>query len=855
MMLSSTDFGHAGTNAESMQLESPARPFRDDQDTASDSMLTSTGRAASQGEGHPAPLLSTPLRNNIARITSRHDDPYFDREETIDGVPRLIYKPMGPFTIDVSVEEVKQVISVSEGGLTWVTAAEGKEEDPHHRSNAFRKWIFPQVPPHLALAFDQPILFAFSREESHTTRKQAGRRRLFPFMVGMKGKCSAKIHGCPSVFACGFTEESIKTLLGSPCPETISLSIEVRNACMHKKGLTYGQLRGPLRDDVIEDFISAGQKPSEYAKHAVQKATNSEFHSQNLGSVVTKAGAQNISREAKEKKIIASGLTNCKLSNVPRACSITNQRDVDARVRINDRKADLLGIVRKMELFPEFRLVLYTKPCVQLFQHLGKGGRLILHCDATGNLLNFPLVEQWKDKILHTKLAVNPKYPVIDGEYTRDKKVSCILSPLTIAEMASNKNTAEDYCDFFTGFLASVREAFPDEETERPLICMTDCSAQLESGLLLTFSSGEGKARTRIEYGNIVLLHLLFYDKAQSDCASGVDTSTSQRELASRVLTSLRVSVGVFLKECKSHVYRAPFQWMHRHKSNEFAMKKGRFERLLKSVFEKVTAEPQISVAIVQLSLVVALLETDKFDSPSFDDTMEAKDCRGPLEKEAEERVLRDVASFICLESEKLHLQSLDDVRSRLDDPGIKRKHILLHDVIIERAKVLMKGQCRTYLRAISVSNDSPTQKMGTVRCSITYGCSLLGVGNEMKPWFEGGFDVTLQLPHNGFWGIANPLYSPTVATYLRQTWMIKFSLWCFGIIKLIETGMDMQIEANNQFSESLFKNVKHNTDVYDHVSDPGDYIIHRYEDSDRCTKQFVHQYETVHGRIQEMMS
>jgi hypothetical protein len=109
-----------------------------------------------------------------------------------------------------------------------------------------------------------------------------------------------------------------------------------------------------------------------------------------------------------------------------------------------------------------------------------------------------------------------------------------------------------------------------------------------------------------------------------------------------------------------------------------------------------------------------------------------------------------------------------------------------------------MKGQCHMYLHVISVSNNSPTQKMGTVRCSITYGCSLVGVGNDMEPWFKGGFDVTLQLPHNGFRGIANPLYSQMVATYLRQTWMTKFSLWSFGIIKLIETGMGMQIEANN---------------------------------------------------------
>jgi hypothetical protein len=84
---------------------------------------------------------------------------------------------------------------------------------------------------------------------------------------------------------------------------------------------------------------------------------------------------------------------------------------------------------------------------------------------------------------------------------------------------------------------------------------------------------------------------------------------------------------------------------------------------------------------------------------------------------------------------------------------------------------------------------------------------------------------------------------------------MVKFSLWCCGIVNLIETGMDMQIEDNNQFSEAMFKNIKHNTNVYDHVSDPGDYVIHRYEDTDCCTKQFVHQYELLHGKVADLMS
>jgi hypothetical protein len=119
----------------------------------------------------------------------KDDDAFFDREETVNGVATCIYKPVRPFTTDVSVEEVKRVVSVSESGLRWVTA-EGSDEDPHRRANTFRKWILPLVPPHLAIAFDQPILFALS-ENSGGQKKRGGRRRSYPFSVGMKGNCSA----------------------------------------------------------------------------------------------------------------------------------------------------------------------------------------------------------------------------------------------------------------------------------------------------------------------------------------------------------------------------------------------------------------------------------------------------------------------------------------------------------------------------------------------------------------------------------------------------------------------------------------------------------------------------------------
>jgi hypothetical protein len=85
--------------------------------------------AASQCKGHCVPVLSTLVRNNIARIMDKVDDAFSDCEETVNCVAKFFYKPVGPFTTDVSVEEVKPVVSVSELGLRWVTA-KGSDEDP-----------------------------------------------------------------------------------------------------------------------------------------------------------------------------------------------------------------------------------------------------------------------------------------------------------------------------------------------------------------------------------------------------------------------------------------------------------------------------------------------------------------------------------------------------------------------------------------------------------------------------------------------------------------------------------------------------------------------------------------------------
>jgi hypothetical protein len=64
---------------------------------------------------------------------------------------------------------------------------------------------------------------------------------------------------------------------------------------------------------------------------------------------------------------------------------------------------------------------------------------------------------------------------------------------------------------------------------------------------------------------------------------------------------------------------------------------------------------------------------------------------------------------------------------------------------------------------------------------------------------------------------------------------------------------MDMQIESSNQFSEAVIRNQKHDQDALDHVSEPTDYVLHRWQDTQLCHKQFIRQYDALEGRISEV--
>jgi len=782
-----------------------------------------------------SPLFPTPLQNKIAKVGAKESDPYFDQEiEGEDGEVLNLYKEVGTLTKAVSVDDVKRFISVTQDGADWTDAVKTNASE---RTNYLRTHVRSICPPHFAPAFDQDIKLPFLGSKT----EKRGRKRKTNLVIGMSGYCSAK--SCPTKFFCGFTEESIKSMLDDDPPATIELTVIVQDACCHEKGAAYGQLRGNERQGLIDELNNSKLKPGAFAKGKLTSMTDNEYHSGNRGVTTTRETAYNLSREGKAKALKESGFTDCKMQNVFIASDKAKEEDISARAAAGDRSKDLPGILRCFDLSDPFRVYMWTKTSCLVTYRLCKGGMFVLHMDATGGIIDFSLCQCKKGKILHTKVAVKPLYALVAAKHMRDKGVARKVAPLTIAEMASARNTAEDIKSFLGQFVHDVQQVAKDASVPiAPLLCMTDCSAALEAGALRAFTNGrDGMADTRILYGNVVLIHLLHYDFL----TKGITSREMLKEPAVVVFEALKEEVPTFIKECSSHVCRAPPSWLKGKTKASFRIEKGRIENVFWTAFLSFIRKRHISVLIVKLSVLVALFETEKFVSPSFNETSEVKERRGDNELQSEKQAAEAIVEFIHDESERLHISSLEEVKQQLGADGIETTHIAYHEGIIDRAKSLMERSATVYLSATSVMNSDSSQTQGVLRVSVVYNiiCDDLCKGDGLEAMKEGGINVSVLLPFNGRDGLTNPFYSPIIGAYLREEWMFKPAIWSRAIVTVLENALDMEIEDSNQLCEAVIKNAKHNQDAHECAHDPGLYTLSRFRDTEASMKQFMHQY------------
>jgi hypothetical protein len=96
---------------------------------------------SSSSGGPPHSIILTPIRNNIARVRPKENDPNFDHMKAYKdkGLVYNVYKPVGPFLVELPLAEVKSPISVA---------------NSNQRSNNLRQWVTSEIPSHLALTFN-----------------------------------------------------------------------------------------------------------------------------------------------------------------------------------------------------------------------------------------------------------------------------------------------------------------------------------------------------------------------------------------------------------------------------------------------------------------------------------------------------------------------------------------------------------------------------------------------------------------------------------------------------------------------------------------------------------------------------
>ena len=152
---------------------------------------SAAGSSLANSAAGPGGIIPSPVCGSIAGVKPRQQYEHYDHDYMDDkGVEWVIYKPVGPFSVEVPVEDVKQILELSQQGPVWKRSDNSARA--HERSQKFHRWMTSIVPTHLQLAFDQPFQLPFPEEK----KRACGRRRKHNFLIGYGGYCCAKSDGC-----------------------------------------------------------------------------------------------------------------------------------------------------------------------------------------------------------------------------------------------------------------------------------------------------------------------------------------------------------------------------------------------------------------------------------------------------------------------------------------------------------------------------------------------------------------------------------------------------------------------------------------------------------------------------------
>jgi hypothetical protein len=583
------------------------------------------------------------------------------------------------------------------------------------------------------------------------------------------------------------------------------------------------------------------KKPNEHARQQLMDTCPVKFDCNNLSDVPSTAAM--VSQMKYEGRLAANKqkgiVTGDCIGNVLRAKQMTSAEDLSQRKKIGDNSEVLPGVARSVNLVPNIEVQLHSRKFLYLAGKLSSEGRLVLHIDGTGGMINFRNTE-YDGKIQHLLLQLQLSECVLDKE-TAEKFGEKLFTALVIAERVSNTNTTSAIANWLSVVRDDTRKAMSSYAgcshpmQLKPSVILMDCALEEFNGCLMAFRS-DSQVMTAQQYNAIVMIVCLRYEYV----AKAGDES-QQQQIAQEFFKQLRQFVPCVIKQCKSHVFSAISRYPTKSHDRDSPMKQwpDQFEALFKHVAKVATTVTSMSEVIARLSVIVTIFNTKTIKTGTYG----KRSCTQNHHDEWQSNsIANTMATMIRDQSETLQIDSEEEYTTQLSAVSIdkkpKAKTPFSGSSLARRVIDVMLGQggknelpmpfAVTYLKQVHGNT-------GTV--GITYVYSPFGDDEDLlrnkldnqtaTPKRTGGVTVNVSLPHKSR-EIPNPLYCPDAVDYMLEYWLGRPGLWSESSLELVKEALNANIYSCNNSLEGKINNMKNhvssfNEDIRDIAS-----LIHR---------------------------
>lgn len=539
------------------------------------------------------------------------------------------------------------------------------------------------------------------------------------------------------------------------------------------------------------------------------------------GYLTSPSTIYNINRENKRKSLIDKGINpkDGDFANIMNVVEKIEASDLQQRKNINDTSEVLPGIARKVQLYPELSVELYTRHVLNFVGTLSLSGGLVIGIDGTGGLINFKDTKA-DGNTQHIIMTVQLSQCIID-RHTSQQFGHKLFTPIMIAERISNKNNATSIGSWLSNVIkhtAESMESYPDGEEGhvlQPIVVQMDCALELMNACISSFRQSD-HVDCAARYNACLIIIVLHYEYLCSSLPPDNDEGVSLKKICAEdaYKTIKLVSPSVY-KQCKAHVYNAMKCYPSNKPRNKLprAMREhfDKFEQLFKFVAWEATRSIRLSELIPRLCVIVTILKTEYLPCDNF--TVHSKTHHGHTLKQTRQ-IADEMHDVITNSAGSLLITDEDERDNRLRTvfpEGWRGDDITFSGD--EYCQAILNNMEDMRFSVVYLNKVNKHKREGVVKFAFVispYQMNEDGV-EKIHQHLLGGIHVDISLPHKDR-RIRNPLHCPEAATYIMNQWLRRVGLWSESVMDLVNTAVDKNIFSHNQSLEGTFNSQKNYT-------------------------------------------